>query len=258
MKLLYVNGIASVVLRVKLRKVSTGLGFTGLTSASSGLIISAIADNEAAPVVYTEAGGTIEAVMTLGTWADPTATKCRFKKVSDTNHPGVYEIQLADARFAVANARSLIVSISGVADLDECDAEIQTYSSAPPNVNASSVSNAAIKAATLDADTDTYQAEVDVLIDDNGGKDRYTVSWLKNGQPIFAGITLPKIVVTQANAGGTVLLALAAMTEIGSTGEFFKDEATARLVAGVAYKARVQATIDGSTRYWPARVGRAG
>lgn len=118
-----INGATSVILRVKLlnSSVSTGAGLTGLTSASGSLVISTIADNEAAATVYTQAGSTIETITTLGTYAAPTATKCRFKEVDATNHPGVYEIHLANARFAVTNAKSLLVSISGAANLAQCD-----------------------------------------------------------------------------------------------------------------------------------------
>jgi hypothetical protein len=116
----------SIVLRVKIldSSVSTGAGKTGLTSASSGLIISTIADNESSPTAYTAAGSTIETISTLGTYAAPTATKCRFAEVSSTNHPGVYEIQIADARFAVSNAKSLLVSITGATNAADCDAVI--------------------------------------------------------------------------------------------------------------------------------------
>jgi hypothetical protein len=118
-KLLYKNGVASVILRVFLQdtSVATGAGKTGLTSSSAGLIISTIADNEASPTTYTAAGSTIETIATLGTFAAPTSTKCRFKEVDATNFPGVYEMQIADARWAVSSARSLIVSIqaTGVA-----------------------------------------------------------------------------------------------------------------------------------------------
>lgn len=120
------NGQASVVLRVKMldSTVSTGAGKTGLTSASSGLIISTIADNEATATAYTVAGSTIETITTLGTFAAPTATKVRFKEVDATNHPGVYEIQIADARFAVSNAKSIIVSWSGATGLAQGDLHI--------------------------------------------------------------------------------------------------------------------------------------
>ncbi len=125
-KLNYNNGVTSVILRVKLldSTSTTGAGKIALDHTAAGLIISTIADNEASATVYTSAGSTIEAVTTLGTFAAPTATKCRFKKIDDTNHPGVYEIQIADARWAVSNAKSIIVSVqaTGVVPVD---AEVQ-------------------------------------------------------------------------------------------------------------------------------------
>ncbi len=119
----YKRGQGSIVLRVKIlnSSVSTGAGLTGLTSASAGLIIAAIADNEATTVAYTQAGSTIETITTLGTYAAPTATKCRFKEVDSTNHKGVYEIQIADARFAVSSAKSILISISGATNCAETD-----------------------------------------------------------------------------------------------------------------------------------------
>jgi hypothetical protein len=112
-KVIYKNGVASVILRVLLldNTSTTGAGKTGLTFSSGGLIISTIADNEATATTYTAAGSTTETITTLGTFAAPTATKCRFKEVDATNHPGLYEIQIADARWAVASARSIIVSV---------------------------------------------------------------------------------------------------------------------------------------------------
>lgn len=123
MLLSYKRGQGSIVLRVKIldSSVATGAGKTGLTFSTSGLVISTIADNEATPVTYTAAGSTIETITTLGTYAAPTATKCRFKEVDATNHKGVYEIQIADARFAVASAKSLLISISGAANAAETD-----------------------------------------------------------------------------------------------------------------------------------------
>lgn len=122
----YKRGQGSIVLRVKIlnSSVSTGAGLTGLTSASSGLIISTIADNESTATAYTVAGSTIEGITTLGTYAAPTATKCRFKEVDATNHKGVYEIQLADARYAVSSAKSLLVSVSGATNAAETDVVI--------------------------------------------------------------------------------------------------------------------------------------
>ena len=122
----YKRSETSIILRVKIldSSATTGAGLTGLTSASSGLIISTIADNEATATAYTVAGSLVETISTLGTYAAPTATKCRFKEVDSTNHPGVYEIQLADARFAVSSAKSLLVSISGATNAAETDVVI--------------------------------------------------------------------------------------------------------------------------------------
>lgn len=122
----YKRSQTSVVLRVKIlnSSVTTGAGLTGLTFSSSGLIISTIADNESTATAYTVAGSTIETISTLGTFATPTATKCRFKEVDSTNHKGIYEIQIDNARFAVSNAKSLLVSISGATNAAETDAVI--------------------------------------------------------------------------------------------------------------------------------------
>ena len=122
----YKRGQGSIVLRVKIlnSSVATGAGLTGLSSASSGLIISTIADNEATATAYTVAASNVETVTTLGTFAAPTAGKCRFREVDATNHKGVYEIQLADARFSVSNAKSLLVSVLGATNAAETDVVI--------------------------------------------------------------------------------------------------------------------------------------
>ena len=115
----------SNLLRFTLKHATTGQGLTGLSSASSGLIISTIADNEAAPTVYTVAAGNIEGISALGTFATPTASKCRLKEVDATNHKGLYEFQFADARFSVASAKKLIISVTGATNLLDADYQIQ-------------------------------------------------------------------------------------------------------------------------------------
>lgn len=113
------RGSTSNILRVFLQDSAstTGAGKTALTSASSGLIISTIADLEATATTYTSAATNVETITTLGTFAAPTAGKCRFREVDATNFPGVYEIHIADARFNVTNATQLLISIqcTGVA-----------------------------------------------------------------------------------------------------------------------------------------------
>lgn len=114
----------SNIIRFTLKSSVTGQGLTGLSSASSGLIISTICDNEATATAYTVAGSTIETIATLGTYASPTATKCRFKEVDATNHKGLYEFQFADARFSIASSRKLVISATGATNLLDADYEI--------------------------------------------------------------------------------------------------------------------------------------
>jgi len=120
------HSATSVILQVKLRDLSNAdnSGKTGLAHNTASLIISTRADNEATATAYTQAGGTIETISTLGTYAAPTATKCRFKEVDATNHPGLYEIHLANARFAVSGAKELHITISGAADMNQEDFKV--------------------------------------------------------------------------------------------------------------------------------------
>lgn len=112
-KLTIDRGSTSNILRVFLldSTSTTGAGKTGLTNASTGLIVATIANNEATATVYTSAASNVETITTLGAYAAPTASKCRFREVDATNFPGVYEIQIADARFAVSSAKTLLVSV---------------------------------------------------------------------------------------------------------------------------------------------------
>lgn len=111
----YRRGQGSIICRVQLGAwnagIATGAGKTGLTHLTTGLIIGTLADNEATTTAYSSASSTVETITTLGTFAAPTATKCRFKEVDATNHKGVYELQFADARYAVSGAKSLLVTI---------------------------------------------------------------------------------------------------------------------------------------------------
>jgi len=175
----YVLGQTSIILRIKLRKDGSvsgsipGNGLTGLTNVSAGLTIGAIADNEATTTSYTSAGATIDTIATLGTFAAPTATHCRFRELDATNHKGVYEIQLDNARYNVSNAKSLTVSVSGPSGMAECDVTIplrqfNQYSATPdinvknyagtvvaapataglPDVNLKNISNVAVSTST--------------------------------------------------------------------------------------------------------------
>ena len=128
MKILRKFGSTSNVFRTKIRSSTTGNGLTGLTFSSTGGIISTICDNESTATGYTVAGSTIETITTLGTFAAPTATKCRFKEVDATKHPGLYEIQIADARFSVASSKSMSISITGFSGMIDVEITIQLTS----------------------------------------------------------------------------------------------------------------------------------
>ena len=108
-------GILNPILRFKIRDsaANTGAGKTGITGATSGLIISTFADNEASATTYTASGTSIDTITTIGTYAAPSANHCNFKQIDATNNPGVYELQLAAARFAVAASRFLNITVSG-------------------------------------------------------------------------------------------------------------------------------------------------
>jgi len=128
-KLIYNREASSNPLfRVYLQDVRAvdGSGLTGLDSTSSGLRIDVIRELETTVTSYTVAGSTIETITTIGTYAAPTATKCRFKVVDGTNMPGLYEIHLAQALTGTGDAsRNLIVMIRGAANLIPCVSEVQ-------------------------------------------------------------------------------------------------------------------------------------
>lgn len=126
----WVNGGEGLVLRVQLQDSTTGQGKTGLSSASSGLIIAAILDKEQGVngKVYKESNSTIETVGTLGTYVTPTSTKCRFAAVDGTNHPGLYEIQFDIERWSDSDAKYVTVSVSGASGLKDFSTLIQLSS----------------------------------------------------------------------------------------------------------------------------------
>lgn len=113
----------SNIVRLVLKKKSDGTAFTGLAYNSANLRISVIANNEAAGTTYVSGVG-IQDITTLGTFEAPSASNVRFKEVSAANHPGLYEIHILDARFSVANAKTLVVTVTGVTDLLTADYEI--------------------------------------------------------------------------------------------------------------------------------------
>ncbi len=99
-------GSTSNLVRFVLKDKTTNQGKKALTGATTGLIISTIADNEST------ATGHIQTIAALGTYVAPSASNCRFGEVDSINHPGLYEFQFADARYAVANSKRLMISVN--------------------------------------------------------------------------------------------------------------------------------------------------
>lgn len=101
-------------------------------------------------------------------------------------------------------------------------------------------------------DSDVYNVGAEFTRDQGNTKDEYTVvSWLRNSIPVKASeITSPTIQVTK-RVDGTDLIAVTAMTQIGSSGSYKYDEATNRLTLGEAVDCTFRATIRGAVREWP-------
>lgn len=129
-KFVFKKAATGHILRVKLYDSSITTeprGLTGLGFASANLLISTIGDTEASPTFYT--GLNIEAVSVIGTYAAPTASKCRFVEVDAVHHPGLYEIHLGTARFNVTGG--LTISISGATNLVQEDIRVKLQADDP-------------------------------------------------------------------------------------------------------------------------------
>lgn len=116
------------IIRVFLQDSSKtdGSGLAALTSASAGLAINVMRELDATPTLYSQGASTIEAVSVIGTYLAPTATKCRFIKIDDTNLPGWYEIQFAQALFGTGDASRFISGmVFGATNLAPCPFEVQ-------------------------------------------------------------------------------------------------------------------------------------
>jgi hypothetical protein len=138
------NGATGSCERILIVSSTTGLPQTGLTYASAGLKISTVADVETGGTAYS--GANITAIATIGTYAAPAAGKCGFGEVDSVNHPGLYEIQLANARYSVANADQLDLCVQATGCLavheqiqltgfDPTDGVRMGMTSLPPNTN---------------------------------------------------------------------------------------------------------------------------
>ena len=115
------NGATGVLLQIQLydsTKTASNGGLTGLTGSSTGLIIGTRCDNEASFTTYTQAGGTIQTIATPGTYVAPSASNIRFGQIDSTNAPGLYELQILNARVAVSGAKYITITVPAVSGLN--------------------------------------------------------------------------------------------------------------------------------------------
>lgn len=121
-------------------------------------------------------------------------------------------------------------------------------------ITAAKIAAGAIDDDAMAADTDSYWGKI-WIIKQSTTKDEYGVTFLKNGQPIETGITVPVIDYVKKLSDGSILINDASLTD-QSNGDYYYGETTNKLVAGNAYMARVTATIDGATRFFKQQLGR--
>lgn len=152
------------------------------------------------------------------------------------------------------NASTIHAVLPAALALGVATGGIATTSFAAGAINAAAIAAGAIDDDAVAADMDAYHAKVWVVRESTTA-DHYAVVFFKNGQPVTTGITSPTIQVIKAS-DGTDLIASTALTEVAGLGIYKKDESTNKLTGGAIYFAKVQATIDGSTRQWLQQIGR--
>jgi hypothetical protein len=105
-------GQQSIILRIKIPNSgkADNSGVINLNNTTTGLNISTIADCESTAIVYSSLTGNINSITTLGIFSTPESGCCNFRQVDPNNHPGIYEIQLANARYVVSGAKSLLIT----------------------------------------------------------------------------------------------------------------------------------------------------
>lgn len=104
--------------------------------------------------------------------------------------------------------------------------------------------------------SDTYQAKVWYIDDENASEDRYVAVWFKNGNVLAAASIADQEIQVYQISDGADLVAAVAMTQVGATDSFRYVEATNRITDGAAYVIKATATIDGATRQWLQAIGR--
>ena len=111
------NGQQNVCFRVEIEdsSVTTNVGLTGLSSSSSGLLISVSFDNSASVTTYKQASSSITAITTAGTYSDP-GSDAGFVQIDPTNQPGIYELQFTNSLLRAPGANWMMICIFGAAN----------------------------------------------------------------------------------------------------------------------------------------------
>lgn len=115
------RGSASVTIRVKLYQVAAGnVGATGLTGASAGMLITVLDSVSAGggTLTYSAGSGNIQTIATIGTYAAPSASNCRFGEISATNFNGIYELQFLDTVFDGGKFVHIQIKATAIAEAD--------------------------------------------------------------------------------------------------------------------------------------------
>jgi hypothetical protein len=219
----------------------------GTTESTAGVTLTADFDSRtglnnlridtSADGTFYSAGANFTAVVTTGTVGGTTVVGQTVASFSIANRP-------------VQGLADNVITANKIATDAITAAKI-----AADAIGASELAAGAITEDVFAADTAKYQAKVWFFDDDTGTTDRYVAVWYKDGEPLTSGITSPTIQVYKVSDGSD-LVASTSMTQIASTGTYRYTEATNRLVDGVAYIAKITASIASATRTWYQPVGR--
>lgn len=180
--------------------VTTGAGLTGLTSASSGLIISAMKPGDASATVYSVASSNVETITTIGTYAAPTSGKIRFKEIDSTNRPGWYEFHPANALFSVSSDTTVTFTFIGATNMRAASFTVQVGS--PANLtridgSATSGNNATLNLKQLNVQNSAGHA---IYAISTSTSSIYSGIWAQ-GSPGGSGVSGGAGIVGQGGAG---------------------------------------------------------
>lgn len=230
-------GTTSLLVRIEIQD-PTGAAVTTLAFDTSGLKMAYSRDDQG----NTAAAIVTPVTTTRGTWTSADATHAGFKEKDATNSPGTYELSIPNAALATGSKAVNFKVWSNAGGFQPVNLEIELVAVDLRNATNMGVTNLG----------DIYLAEINV---DYGTTDQYTVTWLKNGVRVTSGITVPTVQVIK-RSDGTNLIAATAMTQIGTTGSYKYDEASAVMVSDTPYIVVAVATIDGSSRSFPRVVSK--